>query len=98
MRSFRKNKRGVLYIFAVIIVGLIVVPIAWYILMYSVVGEFQEVSNNVIFTLGTNSTEQGYTNSFFDNLVTYFLVLFLFGIAYWAYTYAQRASGTVYVR
>ena len=99
MRKLRRDKRGaVMYIFAVILVGLVVVPVAWYILMYNVVNSFKTSANTVIFALGTNSTQHGYVDSFFSNLITYILVLFLFGVAWWAYTYAQRARGTVYVQ
>lgn len=86
-----------LYIYAVVIVALFVVTIFWYIVMYRIVGTVQAGANAIMEDLGTNSAYSDLTHMFFENLVQYFLILFLFGLALFIYVYSQKPKEMVYV-
>lgn len=94
--EFRLGSIRLLFVFATIIMFLIVVAVAWYFMPYKLLRTVQAAGNAVMDDLGTASTYSASTNSFFTNLITYFLPLAIFGLGLWVYVHAQKPKGVYY--
>lgn len=91
MRSFRRNKRGILYIYAVILVTLFVVGFFWFafyaamsIARASIMASMAQYDNNSTY----NTLELA--DTFLTNLWSLFLVVACIILAYWVFHYSQQ--------
>ncbi|MHA2219478.1 MAG: hypothetical protein ACXACY_26510 [Candidatus Hodarchaeales archaeon] len=93
MDSFKKNKRGVIFVYVVIIVSLISLAFVWFALA-SVVQRVQEGLNPSLNASAFADTDVYNAfvsaSSFITYIWMFFLGLILFGLLYWAYIYSQR--------
>ncbi len=89
-------RTNLLYIFATILVFIIVVATIWYILIYRIAQTAQVAGLNIMDELGTSSTYSGYTNTFITNIIEYFLVVALLGLGVWVYVRSQKPKGFGY--
>ena len=72
---------------------IIVVATAWYIILFRIGQTVQVAGLNIMDELGTSGTYSGYTNTFITNLLTYFLVIAIFGLGIWVYVRSQKPQG-----
>ena len=97
MRSFRKNKSGVLYIYAVLLVTLLVMGFFWFAfysaygpIRYAIVPSMAKYDNDSTY----NTFE--YAETFVNSLFTFFLVIICLGLAYWVYNTSQQKGDIMY--
>jgi len=68
------------------------VTTAWYIVLFKIAGIVRAGGNAIMHDLETNSSQSALTDSFFGNLIDWFLILALFGLAIAVFVYAQRSN------
>jgi len=91
--DFRLGKVRLLYVFATIIIFIIVVATTWYMFLYRIVRTVQAAGVQMMTDMDTYTYEASLTNTFITNLITYFLVIALFGLLIWVYVHAQKPRG-----
>ena len=79
----------VLYIFATVVIFLLVVTSVWFILS-EFVTQIMSVGNAVAASVGSDSTTQTQVNTFFTNVKNWLPVIGLIGLTLWSLVYAQR--------
>ena len=79
----------VLYVYAIVIVGIILIPVVWFGFHY-LFWEIQPVAQSISESLGTNSTEYYQVDTFFQAVDEWALLLGLLSLSVWAYVYSQR--------
>lgn len=81
-----------LYIYATIIVALFLGAFFWFIFWVGVINVRAAVLSQMEQYDVANSTHSTFelADTFMNNFWTYLLVLFVFGLMYWLYHYAQR--------
>jgi len=91
LRSLRKNKKGVLYVYAVILITLFVMGFFWFafysaisITHASIMASMAQWDNNSTY----NTLELA--DTFLTNLWSLFLVLVCIILAYWVFHYSQQ--------
>lgn len=90
-KSVEKGKRGVLYVYVVILFFICVVAVFWFI-QASIFVEVQSVATGIAEDLGSNSTTYTLIDTFYTYLYKYVLVLALIGLSIWVYIYTQRET------
>ncbi len=93
LKRFRRDKRGVLYLYMVIILSLFACAFIWYVMGVCI----QAVQEGTAASMASdkwvsNETYATFTlaNTFVDNFWVYFLVLFVLGLLYYGYIFSQR--------
>lgn len=99
LSRWRKDKRGILYLYIVLIMALVACGFVWYVIACAV----QAVQVGVGSTISSdkwvsNSTYQTFdlANTFVNNFWTYFLVLLVLGLLYYGYIFSQRKGIPAY--
>jgi hypothetical protein len=82
----------VIYVYAVVIISLMLMAIFWFIFQ-QIVEAIQISSRSLANSFGSTSPTYTLADQFISNIFTYFLVLMLIGMTYWAYIYSQRKGG-----
>lgn len=95
MRTIRDFPVRVLHVYAVLAVGLIVIPIVWFGFHY-LFWEIQPVAQNITEELGTNSTTYYQVDTFFQAVDNWGALLGLLALALWAYVYSQKRGREVW--
>jgi membrane associated rhomboid family serine protease len=85
----------VLYVWAMIAVGLIVIPILWFGYHY-IFWEIQPVVVAIAEDLGTNSTTFYQVDTFFQAVDHWAHLLALLALGLWGYVYSQRRGRQVW--
>jgi hypothetical protein len=92
-RKFRRNNKGVLYSFLVVIITLVACGFFWF-LMANVVQGIQEAVNPSLVESNWIASEIytafTYASLFITNFWSFFLVILVLGVSYWIYIYSQR--------
>ena len=95
LRRFRQNKKGVLYVYLVLIVSLFACVFIYFIYA-TAIQAVQEAINPLLaeseWLSGEHYTSFFYASTFVNALWTFFIALFIFGLLYWTYIYNQRRS------
>lgn len=93
-KRFCKANKGVLYIYALILVGLFVMGFLWFITWASITNVRTAIN---ISQYQNDTTYQALqlADTFMNNFWTYFLVIFFFGLLYYVLIYAQRKGTPV---
>ena len=91
--EFRLGSVRLLYVFATAFMFIVVIALAWYFMPYKLLRTVQVAGNAIMDDMGTASSYSEATNGFFTNLITYFLVLAMFGLGLWVYVHAQKPKG-----
>ena len=94
MRLLR-NRVAALYLWAVVIVSIVVLPFIWYVSHVTFLA-FQDFGSELIQDLGTNSTTSDGVEMFFANADKYLLVIALIGVGLWAWAYSQKRGVPLY--
>ena len=90
----RKNNSGVMYVYAVVIVGLFVMAFLWFVVWAS----FTPLRTGVTDIMTQYNNESSpYPNflladTFMYNLWAFFMAIVVFGLLYWAWLYSQRKN------
>lgn len=79
----------VLYIWFLVAISIVVMAFMWY-GFHTVMAQVATVSREAAIAMETNSSTYDAVDTFFTNIDTWFLVIFLFGIALFAYSYSQK--------
>ncbi len=82
----------VIYVYAVVIISLMLMAIFWFIFQ-QIVEAVQVAGRTLANNFGSTSPTYTQADLFMTNIFTYFLVLMLIGMTYWAYIYSQRKGG-----
>lgn len=90
---FLQNKRGVLFVYMVLIIALIA-GIFFAFFYMNVIEKVQDTINPLIaedqWAAATHYSLLYYATLFVTNLWTYIVAIIVFILAYWAYIYSQR--------
>lgn len=86
-------RTNLLYVFAVIIVFLIVIATMWYLVLYRVAQTVQVAGLNIMTEIGTESTYSDLTNTFITNIIIYFLIIAIIGLLIWTWVHSQKPEG-----
>jgi len=90
-----KTPVRVLYVYAMIAVGVVVIPIFWFGLHY-IFWEIQPVAVEIAEDLGTNSTTFYQVDTFFQAIDNWAHLLALLALGLWAYVYSQKRGREVW--
>jgi len=85
LNKFRKDKRAVLWVWTVILVGLFVYSLMWFTTGWAVMEVADSVESEYAFTGAAASA-----STFIRTMFQYHPVLFLFGLILWGYVNSQR--------
>lgn len=92
-KKLNRNKRGVLYVYVVLMVAL-AAGVFFGFLFMNVIGTLQESINPLVgseeWATTAHDTVFYYAATFITNIWQYIIVLVVFIVAYWAYIYQQR--------
>lgn len=85
LKNLKKDKRGVIWVWTIIIVGLFVYSLIWFTTGWAFIEVADAVEDQYTFT-GSAS----YAASFMRLMFEYHPILFLFGMILWGYINSQR--------
>lgn len=95
LRKFKRDKRGVLYVYGVLIMALAASLFFGFLLM-NVVEKIQDAVNPLLdseeWASDTHYDMFYYASLFVTNIWTYIMAFIVLIIAYWGYTYSQRKA------
>lgn len=85
----------IMWVYAVGVLALVIMGCCWYVghIWY---GAFQSVGHDLIYSLGTNTTQSDQIETFYTNVDTYILVLGCIGVLFWMIVYSMRKGREVY--
>lgn len=94
VRSIIKDKSAVIYVWAMLFIGVILIAGFWYVLHYTF-WFFQPAVNNIAIQWGTNSTEYYQVDSFFQSYENWAAILAFICLGLSGFVYSQRKGNEV---
>ena len=85
LNKLRSNKRAVIWVWTVILVGLFVYSLMWFTTGWAVMEVADSVESEYTF-----NEPASYASAFIKTMFQYHPVLFLFGLLLWGYVNSQR--------
>lgn len=85
IKKFMKDKRGVIWVWVVILIGLFIFSLVWFTTGYALLEISDTVTDQYTFPAPAS-----YAAEFILSVFRYGPILFLFGMALWAYVNSQR--------
>jgi hypothetical protein len=93
IKSITKDKRGVIYVWAMLFIGIILIAGFWYVMHYSF-WFFEPAVNHIAEQWGTNSTQYYQVDSFFKNYENWAAILAFIALGLAGFVYEQRKGNT----
>jgi hypothetical protein len=92
-----KGTRGVMYVYAVLIISVFVLAFFWF-AFYAAMLPIQTAIGGAMTPYANNSTSLAYdlANTFVVNVWVFFLAIAVIALAYWGITYSQRRGQVIY--
>ncbi|RLC77523.1 MAG: hypothetical protein DRJ03_26710 [Chloroflexi bacterium] len=91
MRSFRRDKRAVLWIWAVCFTAIIVYSMAWFSMGWAVLEFMDSVESSYTFSSPADTTV-----TFIRTVIAWHPIFFIFGMLLWAFVNSQRREEVTY--
>jgi hypothetical protein len=89
--SLKKNKHGILWIWAVCLMAIVVMALAWMTLTWPVYLIIEQIESVFTFPTAAQSAVD-----ILKTVIAWFLVLFVLGMLLWAYVNSQRREDVTY--
>jgi hypothetical protein len=93
-RNLATNKKGVIYVWAMLFIGIILIAGLWYVLHYTF-WFFEPAVNNIAERWGTNSTQYYQVDNFFQGYENWAAILAFIALGLSGFVYSQRKGNEV---